>query len=484
MGEKKRPSVRKVITVALVYMAALVLMQAFAIVLLTTTLHSANATLIDSLVSVRAMRQMQVNLLAHDDSVDPLERAALEARIRNDLSLLGGLQVLSPDVFARTKEQVDSYLRSPDENVAIPFHVLGELIDTRMDVANDARLSIAQWDRLAKAVGAAVILLAVGGLVVAAYWSSQAFVQPLSTLSEAVRRFARGDEHVRAPHAAVRELDDISEEFNEMSQILLRRRETMLQYVASVAHDLRNPIATLRLSASSIRDDEPLPDEKRLRRTLALIQRQIGRLDRMVEDLLDRARIESGQLDLQKEDTDAVALATNVVSLFSDTSSAHTLTLHAHASKLPIWGDGARIEQALVNLVSNAIKYSPSGGPIDITVEPDATTVTYSVADEGLGIPPDEIPHIWEPFKRAGGERAFIPGAGLGLPTVRRIVEAHGGHVSVKSTRGEGSVFSMTLPLGERVDSHAPPPSAAEPTTDAPSNPSSPSPPPSDSTLH
>jgi signal transduction histidine kinase len=200
------------------------------------------------------------------------------------------------------------------------------------------------------------------------------------------------------------------------------------------------------MASAVVLADKPLPPEDRIRQFYARVNRQIDRLERMVFDFLDAARIEAGRLELLVEVCDMRDIARATIDLFEPTAPAHQLSLMAPSDPVRVSCDPARVEQVLNNLVSNAIKYSPRGGQIAVAVKPREDVVLLSVADEGVGIPADEIEHIFEPFRRTGTSKESVPGVGLGLFVARRIVESHGGRITVESTVGRGSTFHVQLP--------------------------------------
>jgi signal transduction histidine kinase len=178
----------------------------------------------------------------------------------------------------------------------------------------------------------------------------------------------------------------------------------------------------------------------------AIVSRQIDLLVRMLSDLLDSARIESGQLALVTANHDARDLVRDAVTLFQHVAPLHKLVLRVPETELPVVCDGARMTQVINNLLSNAIKYSPQGGRIEARADMHAEGVTIAIVDEGIGIPAEECAVIFEPFRRAQSPGWAIPGVGIGLSVARRIVEAHGGKIAVHSVVGEGSTFSIWLP--------------------------------------
>jgi signal transduction histidine kinase len=177
------------------------------------------------------------------------------------------------------------------------------------------------------------------------------------------------------------------------------------------------------------------------------VRRQITRLDRLVEDLVDATRIQAGHLDLQLAEHDLRPIAREAYELFRGTSPLHTLVFEGGATPLVVRCDALRIEQALNNLVSNAIKYSPEGGEVRVEVRCERDGAVIAVADRGIGIAPEELDRVWEPYQRGPAASGIAPGVGLGLAVTKRIIEAHGGGISVVSARGVGSTFSIHLPL-------------------------------------
>jgi signal transduction histidine kinase len=244
--------------------------------------------------------------------------------------------------------------------------------------------------------------------------------------------------------------------FNEMANSLARQQEEQLTFLAGVAHDLRNPLSALKMSAALISSDRPLPEE-RLRKTMALVRRQVARLDRMVGDLLDATRIEAGRFELSLEERDARELAREVVELYLAGGSSHDLRLVLPEEPVVLRCDATRVEQVLHNLVSNALKYSPVGSRVDVRVERQGEEAVLSVVDRGIGISAEELRNLFAPFRRTGRARETAPGVGLGLSVARRIVEAHKGRIEVESRPGVGSTFRVRLPLAH-AEAHPPEP--------------------------
>ncbi|MDQ3545841.1 MAG: HAMP domain-containing histidine kinase [Verrucomicrobiota bacterium] len=230
--------------------------------------------------------------------------------------------------------------------------------------------------------------------------------------------------------------------FNELIAQLQLQRESQLRFLAGIAHDLRTPLQAIKLSAELLGDH--LSAEQRA--TVRTIDRQISQLDRQVGDLLDTTRIESGQLELRISEQDLAQLVETSAKVFRGLSARHRIQVTAPDKPIIYPCDPTRIGQVLNNLLSNAIKYSPSGGEITAALSASASGVEFAVTDQGIGISAEDLPHVFEPFRRTAATREAIPGVGLGLSVARRIAEAHGGSIEVKSVPAAGSSFTLSLP--------------------------------------
>lgn len=214
-----------------------------------------------------------------------------------------------------------------------------------------------------------------------------------------------------------------------------------------VSHDLRNPVHTVSLSSGFLL--EILPEgqpQDAVRKQLGIIRRAAEQMERLIRDLLDVASIASGRLSVERHPHDAAALLRAACETLQPLVEEKGLHLQAHTppGTYLVRLDADRIHQVLSNLVGNAIKFTPEGGRIDLSLEAEDRGVRFSVADTGSGIPAAQLPHIFEQFWQAS--RAGRHGAGLGLAIAKGIVEAHGGRIWVESAVGKGTVFSFTIP--------------------------------------
>jgi signal transduction histidine kinase len=222
------------------------------------------------------------------------------------------------------------------------------------------------------------------------------------------------------------------------------------EVLAIVAHELRNPLTGitgyLQLLAQQLSHD-PI-DRQRALASVQQILSQSRRLEQLLGSLLDRSRIQQGLLSLEITPCDLSALVRDCVERFmasSEWTPNHELVLDL-MPELPGRWDRLRIEQVVTNLLSNAVKYSPAGGHVTIVDRELGDLVELTIADEGVGIPPEDQGHLFEPFMRSGGLGSRVPGIGLGLHIVATIVEQHQGAVAVESTPGAGTSVTVLLP--------------------------------------
>ncbi|MFQ5612092.1 MAG: ATP-binding protein [Anaerolineae bacterium] len=224
------------------------------------------------------------------------------------------------------------------------------------------------------------------------------------------------------------------------------------EFLATAAHELRSPLTTIRGYAELLimRDDISGPETKEF---LSYIYEQSLNLTDLVSDLLDLARIESGELfTISPEPVDIQPLLANIVEQWQLKAPAHTFELVGPSTWPEVEVDKVRIQQVFDNLLSNAVKYSPDGGKITVETHEGPANMRFSVTDEGKGISEEEQKHLFEKFWRADATSTAVEGIGLGLVVVKTIVEAHGGRIWIARSRpGEGTTISFTIPLRDRI---------------------------------
>jgi two-component system phosphate regulon sensor histidine kinase PhoR len=238
-------------------------------------------------------------------------------------------------------------------------------------------------------------------------------------------------------------LEDVAE--------LRRLQRIRAEFIDNLSHELRTPITTVGLLAETLsRDAEAAGDgvPARMRERIAKLEVETGTISQMVTELLDLARIESGGSQLLLDDIDLGRVATESVERLRPFAERQGIVLEVEvAPELPlVRGEASRLGQVLINLIHNAVKFSPTGQRVEVHVGARDGEVAASVADHGIGIAASDLPRIFERFYKADRSRTSGGGTGLGLAIARHIVEGHGGRLTVESTEGAGSTFTMTLP--------------------------------------
>ena len=222
--------------------------------------------------------------------------------------------------------------------------------------------------------------------------------------------------------------------------------------LAVVAHDLRNPLSTVTMGTDALRETLAGEEHAAEERYIGMIRRAAERMDRLIEDLLDVTRIESGKLSIEPHLQPVGTVVTETVAMLRLVASAQGIDLRAEVPQDPprVCFDAPRIQQVLSNLLGNAIKFTPSGGSVTVSVAPHGEGgALVTIADTGPGIAAEQIPHVFGSFWQ--GKRTDRRGIGLGLSIAKGIVEAHCGEIWVESEQGKGSRFHFTLPAGQRA---------------------------------
>ncbi len=225
--------------------------------------------------------------------------------------------------------------------------------------------------------------------------------------------------------------------------------------VANVSHELRAPLASIKAYTELLLDELEGDDRDLRQRFLKVIDQETDRLTELIGGLLDLSRLEAGQFVMKKEPLQVGEMVADIFGLFDIQAQGSRISLHADIQPdlPPILGDRELVNVLIKNLVGNAIKFSNEGERVDVVAREEGANLTLSVIDQGMGIPPDDLPHIFEKFYRVWSTtESGIKGVGLGLVLAKEAAEAHGGQIEVESELGVGSRFIVTLPIGEQAD--------------------------------
>ncbi|HMA34843.1 MAG TPA: ATP-binding protein [Chloroflexia bacterium] len=351
---------------------------------------------------------------------------------------------------------------APPSEVPVPIEWQGRTVGTLWvrtlpadPLARPAQAFLGEMNQVLLQAG---LLVGGGGLLVGvglAIW----LAAPLARMERATRQIAAGQLEQQVPTRGVAEMARLARAFNEMAASLRRSEQLRRSMVSDIAHELRTPLSVLQGNLQALLDGVyPLAPAE-----IATLYDETRLLNRLVTDLHELAQAEAGQLRLQCQAVVVEPLVQGVVALFGEPARTGGVTLAVHAAPaLPaVWADPARVRQVLTNLVGNAVRYTPAGGAITITLAaapgppgparparlPAAPMVRIEVADTGPGLSADEAGQVFGRFWRADQARAReTGGAGLGLAIARQLVEAQGGQIGVTSAVGQGSRFWFTLP--------------------------------------
>jgi len=281
---------------------------------------------------------------------------------------------------------------------------------------------------------------------VLSYLVSRRIVQPLIQMEDITKNFAAGDLQERMPPQEIPELDQLAHSFNRMAAELQNVEQRRRDLVTDLTHELRTPLTIVEGYLEGLSDGTLEPSSE----LYQLLSRETLRMRRLVNDLQELSKIEAGYLPIDTQPTALYPILDSVVQRFSDQvldNEQLTILLDAPAELPPVAADPIRVEQILVNLVGNALRYT-SRGTIVVKAWQVGDRLWTAVSDTGMGIAPEDLPHIFERFWRSDRSRdRNSGGTGIGLAISRRLVELHKGEMQVESELGKGSTFRFSLPL-------------------------------------
>lgn len=287
--------------------------------------------------------------------------------------------------------------------------------------------------------------------LIASVFMSRRLVNPLQQMTFAADRIADGHYEERLPIEETRpdsqdELDRLATRFNRMATRLEQNEDLRKKLIGDVAHELRTPLTVIKGAMEGLIDGVLTPDEA----SFEMIYRQADRLDRLVNDLQELNHIESGILELSPKIVRINTLleAVHQTMQINFSKKGVELSLQLPNQPLEALADGDRFEQIMINLLGNALRYTPKGGEVTISAQGLSEAVQVSVRDTGIGIPSEHLPYVFSRFYRVDDSRSRqAGGSGIGLTIAKKLVEVQGGRIWVESGgNGNGSVFHFILP--------------------------------------
>jgi signal transduction histidine kinase len=373
------------------------------------------------------------------------------ARAGNVTTAFGGREIRAVDtteIDGHRVKVLETYLpvQSKGTNAA-PLGVFELYQDYKTRVADNARstvLPVAGFLLLALIVLCATLVPILRRVTAAVEVRNRRLVQQAATLE---RSLATAQEARSEAEAARRAMAEQNKRLRELDRL-------KDEFLSLVSHELRTPLTSIRGYLDLVLDEEAGEINPEQRRFLQAVERNSGRLLRLVGDLLFVAQADAGRLSLERGKVDLAALAADCVEGAAPAAAEKSIDLVLAAKAVPAFvGDRGRLAQVLDNLVSNALKFTPKGGSVEVSTKLNGDYVSVEVSDTGIGVPVADQPRVFERFFRSSvAEDQAIPGTGLGLAIVKAIVEAHKGEIRIVSKEGGGTTFRVDLPLTAEIE--------------------------------
>jgi signal transduction histidine kinase len=317
--------------------------------------------------------------------------------------------------------------------------------------------------RTAEIVASFAVVLSGAIILLFGAWVARSVAAPVRRTAAAAAHVAAGDFGVRVEEGAAGEVADLVAAFNSMTRALEVGRHELVEQnellraseqhkrdlISMVSHEIRTPLSSvIGFTALLLERDFP-PEEQR--RYLEIVDQQARRLAALAGDFLDVQLLEGGGITIDRAPFDLVETVREQAHLFFSHLTTHTVELDLPDQPVVVNGDRDRLAQVVDNLISNAIKYSPPETTVGVKLSADGSTAVLAVTDSGIGIADEDRERVFEKFFRSSEAAAATGGTGLGLAVAREIVRSHGGDIVVESEHGQGSTFSVTLPVTAAV---------------------------------
>jgi signal transduction histidine kinase len=306
-------------------------------------------------------------------------------------------------------------------------------------------------DDVIGSVTSAWVVASAFAIVVAAFagwFMSKRVTSPVLALEKATRQMEQGNLHARVdlPDERQQEFVSLANSFNGMASQVEQTVMTLREFIADAAHELHTPLTALQANIELARDEKNASERTRY---LSHAQEQGQRLEALVQSLLDLSRIEAAKSPSNFAPVDFVQLTREIGEQFASRAEQtdRSFVMNIRSDTLDVMGNEMQLKQVVMNLLENALKFTPENGTISLDLQRSDDEVTLSVSDTGIGILSEDLPHIFERFHRGRNASAY-PGNGLGLAIVKAIVTAHGGTVAVESQPSQGTTIRITLPRG------------------------------------
>jgi two-component system, OmpR family, sensor histidine kinase BaeS len=350
------------------------------------------------------------------------------------VGLIIGIQLLGPSIFDRMlAHHAEGHPGMMGVNMTEPMRQMSA------NAYQDAMFDAVLLSTIVATLIAVLISVLVANRITA----------PLRRLATGSQRIAAGDYRARVQVLENDEIGELASSFNRMASALEHTEQRRVRLIGDVAHELRTPLATLRGNLEGLQDSVVEPSDEVWDQLLS----ETARLSRLVDDLQELSRVESGQIPLYVQPVDLEGVIETAIARLETQFDEKGVALHREVSEaLPgVAADPDRTVRIMTNLLTNARRYTPSGGSVTVSARPDEDTVRVQVADTGSGIPAEHLPHIFDRFYRVDRARSrALGGSGIGLSITKALVEAQGGRIWAESSGpDQGSTFWFTLPIAK-----------------------------------
>ncbi len=289
-----------------------------------------------------------------------------------------------------------------------------------------------------------IFIVAVAGITV---YLSNILTLSIRKFNRAIAKMSGGDFSVRVSENEIAEFGELAKAFNMMSERLENLDASRNQFVSDASHELKTPLASMKILSESLIDQPDAPVEL-YREFMGDINNEIDRLTLVINDLLTLVKTDKGMETLMLSDVELGKIIRKIVATVAPIARKKHITVEYQYRDVTLRADELRMQQLFTNLIDNAIKYSPENTTITVKLDQTLGNAVVSVSDQGIGIAKEHLPHLFERFYRVDKARSRqAGGTGLGLSIVKQIVEQHGGDIQVKSEQGKGTTFVVSLPL-------------------------------------
>lgn len=285
-------------------------------------------------------------------------------------------------------------------------------------------------------------------VLIISVWIMHTMTKPIADLSEGIKRMSSGELSVRVNAKGKNEFAELGRAFNSMSERIEALDTARSQFVSSASHELKTPLATMKILLESLMYNDHF-DVDKTKEFLQDTNREIDRLNNVVSDLLTLVKMDSEGTKLNLENLRLRALVEEQMKRLLPLARENGIEMDLEArEEIIISGDSLKLQQVIYNVIDNAIKYTPRGGEVHVSLTRGSRKAVIRIADTGCGIPAKDLPHIFERFYRVDKARSRATGGtGLGLSIVKQIVTQHGGSIDATSTEGKGTTFTIELPI-------------------------------------